>query len=129
MFRLRLLPLSPVSRLPASLARACLCIAFGAATVGCGPATPEAEDVTRLGETTVTVHKGAYDESTAPSGKPLGEVAPAAALEPPAKPVANAAPHPLIGGASGDGALPLATTLATTRSALYVFGRTRAGYV
>src|SRR5262245_27068466 len=109
-------------------------VAMVALHAACGPVTPEPQEAN--GQTTVTVTKGDWDEA-APStgggpvgapGAPKEKVLPAVALDPAPK-VALAAPNPLVGGSAAEGPLPVPTTLAAAKGSLYVFGRTRAGWV
>lgn len=106
----------------------------GLLAAACGPLNPEPESVTggSTGETKVTVTRTDPTEASAP-GPPAPKLSPsqmvaAKALDPKPAPIVSPA-TPLISGQSGDGALPLPTVLATTKSALFVFGRTRAGWV
>lgn len=104
-------------------------------SLSCGPLNPEAESVTtgRTGETKVTVTRTDPSETSAP-GLPANETtAPtqmiaAKPLDPKAAATVSAA-TPLVGGVAGDGPLPLPTVLATTKGALFAFGRTRAGWI
>src|SRR5438309_342121 len=116
----------------AALVAAPLAVALVAALSACGPATPEPESVVD-GKTTVTVTKGNWDESSTPGmgggaapATPKEAIAPAVALDPPAK-ISLGAPSPLVGGSAAEGPLPVPTTIAAAKGALYVFGRTRAG--
>lgn len=100
----------------------------------CGPIHPDAENVTtgRSGETKVTVTRTDPSEMSAPE-QPAASSAPnqmtaAKALDPKPTPIVSPA-TPLIGGAVSEGPLPLPTVLATTKSALFAFGRTRAGWI
>src|SRR5579859_2483708 len=109
------------------------CVVALVALDACGPATPEPEEAN--GKTTVTVTKGEWTEPPeSPSGKNAPDadgktaIAPAAALDPPAKPVL-AAPSALVGDSASEGPLPVPTTIAASKGWLYVFGRTRAGWV
>lgn len=52
----------------------------------------------------------------------------AKALDPPPSPQVGPG-LPLVGGQGGDAPLPLPTALATTRQALFAFGRTRSGWI
>lgn len=104
-----------------------------AALVACGPAVPEAEEAN--GKTTVTVTKGEWTEppkSNETAGGVGGgakeEIAPAVALDPAAKP-SLASPSALVGGSAAEGPLPVPTAIAAAKGHLYVFGRTRAGWV
>ncbi len=100
----------------------------------CAPITPDPADPVKPGftsETKVTVTRvdvdmnDGADKSTklAPNGSLAAQ-----AIEPKAAPAVSSA-VPLLGVAKTVGPLPIATTIATTRGAVYVFGRTRGGYV
>lgn len=102
---------------------------------GCGPLNPEAETVTTTSETRVTVHHTENtEEEAAPAPPPKPKMAtatdsaPAKSIDPAAKPTLSGA-QSLIPGQTGEAPLPIPTTLAATRNTLFVFGRTRAGYV
>jgi hypothetical protein len=102
---------------------------------GCGPLNPEAETVSTKNETRVTVHHTETpEEEAAPPPPPKPKTATptdsvaAKSLDPVAKPTLSAA-QSLIPGQTGEAPLPIPTTLAATRNTLFVFGRTRAGYV
>ena len=108
---------------------------FGLTLLACGPIKPSGESVTagRSGETRVTVTRTDPSEMSAP-GVPatesvgVAQMIPAKPLEPPAKAIVGPA-VPLLGAQGTDGPLPLPTALATTKSALFAFGRTRAGWI
>jgi hypothetical protein len=104
----------------------------------CGPLNPEAETASTgptKSETRVTVqHTENTEEEAAPPPPPKPKEAtatdslPAKSIDPPAKPILSPS-QSLIAGQTGEAPLPIPTTLAATRSTLFVFGRTRAGYV
>ena len=103
-------------------------IAF-VAFVACGP-MPEAKEPDG---TTVTVSEGSYGDEPQAKAKPApppepGAISEALPLDPTAKPLVDVG-KPLVGGSASEGPLPVPTTLAATKGALFVFGRTRAGYV
>ncbi len=75
-------------------------------------------------QTSVKVTKG----DPGSSGVEPGTTVPAMPIEPAAKPGVSA-PNPLVGGAAVDAPLPLATTIAVTKSAVFAFGRSQATYV
>lgn len=114
------------------------CIAtLAACVVSCAPIGPEASGPSSYESesgngTKVTVTKvDPSDEApTTPRPTTVGatDSLPAAPLDPPAKPRVGAA-QALLPTASSEAALPIPTTVATTRSTLFAFGRTRAGYV
>lgn len=118
-----------------SFAAAAASLAF---VLSCG-APPKVEPSSG---TSVTVTKGEWTEEAAPTGSASqGVGGPAAlpaktskattaavALDPAAKPALGAA-TPLVGGNAPDAPLPLPTTVAATRSAVFAFGRTSGGYV
>ncbi len=101
-------------------------------SMACTPVMPDPESG-RTGKTEVTVTRINPDE---PNEAPRPVVAtpeeprarPAKPIEPAAQPSVSG-PVPLVGGASAEGPLPLPTTLATTKSFLFAFARTRAGWV
>lgn len=100
---------------------------------GCGPTIPEA-DAPRppFEETRVTVTRTtAADvpaETTGARRPTARDVVAATAADPPARPRLGATTA-VLPTAAGEAPLPVPTTLATTRSAVFAFGRTRGGYV
>jgi hypothetical protein len=96
---------------------------------------PDAESVTsvRSGETKVIVTRTDPSETSAP-GQPstesvgVAQMVPGKALDPNPSPAVSPA-TPLVGGLAGEGPLPLPTALATTKSTVFAFGRTRAGWI
>lgn len=113
----------PVPRFPLLLSLALV--------TACVPAMPEAESG-RTGETKVTVTRINPNEVSdsppppAPTSEPGSRAA--APLDPPAKPSVSS-PVALVAGSAVEGPLPLPTTLATTKSQLFAFARTRAGWI
>jgi len=102
--------------------------------VACGAVTPDAPwPGGRTGATKVTVTRIDPGESTEPASTgptPMSDGAPTTArpLDPAAKPTVSAAAA-LLGGSTAESPLPLPTALATSRSHLFAFARTRAGWI
>ncbi|MBK7398120.1 MAG: hypothetical protein IPJ34_17930 [Myxococcales bacterium] len=97
------------------------------AVLGLVACVPSAEPVDpSKGESTVKVTKTDIDPS-APSAEP-GTTIPAPPLDPPAA-VVLSSPNGLVGGMAPDAPLPLPTTIAVTKSAVFAFGRSRGVYV
>lgn len=110
-------------------------VAFLMCGQACGPNAPTAEaplPAGRTGETKVTVTK--IDPSLVESGptaapsEMVGPSGPAKPLDPPPQPAVGAA-TPLASGATSEGPLPLPTTVATTRTHVFAFAQTRAGWI
>lgn len=84
---------------------------------------PKANDPNQV-ELTIKVTKTDVDEAAAEPGTTVA----AAPLAPPAA-FALSGPTGLVGGTAPDAPLPLPTTLAVTKSAVFAFGRSRGVYV
>lgn len=108
---------------------------LGLGLLACGPLAPDASTVTagRNGESRVTVTRTDPAETSA-SGAPavesvgVAQMVAAKPLEPKAVPVVSPS-TPLLGAQGADGPLPLPTVLATTKTAIFALGRTRAGWI
>ncbi len=110
-----------------------LATAIGWIVPGCLPTGLDAEGPrSATSETKVTVTRIDPQDEASPTPRPttLGATDSVAAgpLDPPAKPRVGGA-QPLLPSTSAEAALPIPTTLAATRTTLFAFGRTRAGYL
>ncbi|MBI2393031.1 MAG: hypothetical protein HYV09_25835 [Deltaproteobacteria bacterium] len=110
-------------------------VVFLACGQACGPNAQPAEAPTptgRTGETKVTVTKIdpnlVESEPSSASTEIVGPIGPAKPLDPAPQPTATPATS-LVGGAATEWPLPLPTAVATSRTHVFAFARTRAGWI